>query len=137
MAVAGPRPSMSGDSIAVAVAPTAEPAETADDQLQAVLDALGDGDCRAILRAVGSTALTANECSEVCDLPLSTAYRKLELLTEAGLVDERLRIRRDGKHANQYRRRVETVSVAVPAEGDVAIELEPADELEAPTPAGR
>lgn len=124
---------MSGDSTAVAVAPTAEPTETAGDQLHAVLDALGDADCRAILRAVGSVALTANECSEACDLPLSTVYRKLDLLTEAGLVDERLRIRRDGKHANQYRRCVESVAVDVPAEGGLDFELEPIGDPKAVT----
>lgn len=84
---------------------------TGDADLQAVLDALGDPDCRAILQAVGPAALTASECSDACDLPLSTTYRKLELLTATDLVREELRIRRDGKHANQYRRRFEAVTV--------------------------
>lgn len=128
---------MSGDSTAVAVAGPAEPAEPERDRLQTVLDALGDADCQAILRAVGSAALTANECSDACNLPLSTAYRKLELLTEAGLVDERLRIRRDGKHANQYRRRVEAVTIEVPADGDLDVAVQPASELDPPTPLER
>ena len=92
---------------------------------QTVFDALADPDCRCILRAVGSAALTASECSESCDLPLSTTYRKLERLAAAGLVEEQLRLRRDGKHASQYRRRFDGVHVAVDDDGtfDVDVEL--------------
>lgn len=102
---------------------------TGDADLQAVLDALGDPDCRAILRAVGPAALTASECSEACDLPLSTTYRKLELLTATDLVREELRIRRDGKHANQYRRRFESVTVDLVDHGtfDVSVRLRDAE----------
>ena len=103
---------------------------TGDADLQAVLDALGDPDCRAILQAVGPAALTASECSEACDLPLSTTYRKLELLTATDLVREELRIRRDGKHANQYRRRFEAVTVdLIDADTfDVSVRLRGAEE---------
>ena len=99
--------------------------ESSDADVQVVFDALGDPDCREILRAIGPSALTANECSESCDLPLSTTYRKLERLSEAGLIEEQLRLRRDGKHANQYRRRFEGVSVEVHDDGALNVELRP------------
>ena len=82
-----------------------------------VLDALDDPTCRRLLRATGETALSASELSERCDVPLSTTYRKLELLTEVGLLDERIRIRRSGKHTSEYRRRVDDVLVSVHDDG--------------------
>ena len=97
-----------------------------------VLDALGDPDCRRVIRAVAGDALTASECADDCDIPLSTVYRKLELLTEARLVDEGLRIRRDGKHASEYRLNFESVCVGVDEEGSLtltvvdAVETDPA-----------
>lgn len=98
--------------------------------VQTVLEALSDPDCRAVLRAAGPSALTANECSEACDLPLSTAYRKLELLSAAGLIEEQLRLRRDGKHASQYRRRFGGVRVEVTEDGDFDVIVSPRDDGE-------
>jgi DNA-binding transcriptional ArsR family regulator len=78
----------------------------ADDEapdLQDVLDALDDPDCRAILRALDEP-MTAREIMSECDLSQTTAYRKLDLLSEASLVDEETEIRTDGHHATRYRR---------------------------------
>ena len=69
--------------------------------LQAVLDALDDPDCRAIVRAL-EEPMTADEIAEAADVPLSTTYRKLDLLTEASLLREGMEIRPDGQHASQY-----------------------------------
>jgi DNA-binding transcriptional ArsR family regulator len=83
------------------------------EDVQAVLDALQDPDCRAVLDATGEESLSASELSEVCALPLSTTYRKLDTLTEVGLLDERTRLCPDGKHASEYVRSVEHVDVDV------------------------
>ena len=91
---------------------------------QILLEVLSDGDSRAILGATGERALTANEVSEACDLPLSTTYRKLERLTEAGLLAEGIRLRRSGKHTSEYVRRVEDVSVSFGAEGGVELTID-------------
>lgn len=93
---------------------------TETDRVERLLGALEDADCRAILAATTEQALSANEVSESCDLPLSTAYRKLELLTDAGLLEEQLRLSRSGKHTSEYVRAVEEVTVSI----DGAIELE-------------
>ena len=69
--------------------------------LQAVLDALDDPDCRDIVNAL-ERPMTADEISEAADVPLSTTYRKLELLTEASLLEEGVEIRSDGQHASRY-----------------------------------
>lgn len=84
-----------------------------DGEVQALLDALDDADSRAILEETGEEALSAKEVSDVCDLPLSTTYRKLNQLTDANLLTERTRIRRSGKHASEYSRLVEDVVVSV------------------------
>ena len=84
-----------------------------ESDVQALLDVLGDADCRAILEATGDTALTAAEVSTELDLPKSTAYRKLDALSELSLVEERTRIRRSGKHATEFRRRLADVTLTV------------------------
>jgi DNA-binding transcriptional ArsR family regulator len=75
--------------------------EEVDPELGAVLDALQDEDCRAFVTRL-ETPMTASELSEACDVPLSTTYRKLDLLTEASLLAERTEIRKDGQHTTRY-----------------------------------
>jgi len=72
------------------------------DEVQAVLRALQDDDCREVLEATDEESLSASELADVCDLPLSTTYRKLDALTDAGLLAERTRLCADGKHASEY-----------------------------------
>ncbi|WP_276260780.1 winged helix-turn-helix domain-containing protein [Haloglomus litoreum] len=72
-----------------------------DPRLEEVLTALDDADCRAIIRALDEP-LSAGEVSERCDIPSSTAYRKLDLLTEADLLREATEVRPDGHHTTLY-----------------------------------
>jgi len=69
--------------------------------LQSILDALDDPKCRVIVRSLDEP-MTAEEIAEAADVPLSTTYRKLDLLTEASLLREGMEIRSDGQHASQY-----------------------------------
>jgi len=85
----------------------------AEQSIQAVLDALDDPDCRDILDVTGDDALTAGELSEECDLALSTAYRKVDELTDAGLLEERTRISSSGSHTSEYARLVEDVHLSL------------------------
>lgn len=80
--------------------------------LQDVLDALDDPACRTIIKQL-TTSMTANEISNVCDIPLSTTYRKLELLTDASILDEQTEIRSDGHHTTRYRLAFEAVEIAL------------------------
>jgi DNA-binding transcriptional ArsR family regulator len=89
-------------------------AQTAHDAGR-LFDVLGDPDCRAILRALASP-LTAREVASQCDLPLSTAYRKLETLAETPLVEQSHRVRERGKHPRQYERRAHFLLVRLPDE---------------------
>lgn len=85
---------------------------------EAALAALNDADCRELLEAAAEEPRTAGELIEACSIPRSTAYRKIDLLTDAGLFEEGLRLSADGKHASEYRRAVEEITVSLsPAEG--------------------
>lgn len=88
----------------------------------AVLAALEDADCRTILEATADEALTATELATRCEIPSSTVYRKLELLTDAGLLEERIRIQMGGKHASEYCRRFEEITISVSDPDGVSID---------------
>ena len=70
-------------------------------ELQPVLDALDDPDCRRIVRQLDEP-MTASEISSRCDIPTSTTYRKLERLTDASILSETTAIRTDGHHTSEY-----------------------------------
>jgi DNA-binding transcriptional ArsR family regulator len=80
--------------------------------LQAVLDALDDPDCRAIVKALDEP-VTASELSDATEIPLSTVYRKLDLLSEASLLRELTEVRGDGHHTTRYDLDFEAVSLAL------------------------
>jgi len=79
-------------------------------ELQPVLDALDDPDCRRIVRQLDEP-MTASEISSRCDIPTSTTYRKLERLTDASILSETTAIRTDGHHTSEYTLAFEEVSV--------------------------
>lgn len=85
----------------------------------AVFAALANEGCRAILRALGEETLTARELGERVDVPLSTVYRHLDLLTDTGLLEESVRINPHGRNENQYSRAFGDLTVALG--GDFAV----------------
>ncbi|WP_267642853.1 ArsR/SmtB family transcription factor [Haloarchaeobius amylolyticus] len=91
-----------------------------------LLSALNDADCRAILKAVREEPLSASELSESCDLPLSTTYRKLELMTDGAILREQTRIRADGAHAKEYEPRFENLTLSVGFDDEDGVAVEPA-----------
>ena len=103
---------------------TGESMTVVDDETRdALLSALDDEDGRAILEAADDEPLSASEISEACDLPLSTAYRKIDLLTEAGLLSEQTRLRNSGKHTSEYERAVDDVVVSMDAEDGIEVRV--------------
>lgn len=91
-------------------------------RLQDVLDALDDSDCRTIVTHLDG-AMTANELSEACDIPLSTMYRKLDLLSDASLVDEQIEIRTDGRHTTRYVLAFDEVRIALDDDRSVDVAI--------------
>ncbi|MFC6872306.1 MULTISPECIES: helix-turn-helix domain-containing protein [Halobellus] len=89
-----------------------EPSAKEPSDLRSVLDALDDEDARAIIRELEEPR-TASEISERCDIPLSTTYRKLDLLTDAELLEEGTEIRSDGHHTTTYAVAFEEVRIAL------------------------
>lgn len=89
--------------------------------IDTVLAALHDNDCRAILTEL-DTPRTARSLLDRCDIPRSTLYRKLDQLSEATLVSEGTEIREDGSHATQYRLNFEDV-IVTPTDS-VSLEVE-------------
>lgn len=79
---------------------------------QDVLRLLGDEDTQRMVECADAP-LTAAEFAERCGLALSTAYRKIEQLTEAGLLEQSLRLTSNGHHPTQYRRAIDGVAIAV------------------------
>lgn len=87
-----------------------------------VLDALGDDAAQRIIAALDEP-MTASDLSEECDIPLSTTYRKLELLTEASLLDESTEIRRDGQHTTRYGVAFDEVMVSVTENRELVVDI--------------
>jgi predicted transcriptional regulator len=104
---------------------------------QAFLRAVGDEDCTEILGAVQEEAKTVPELSEDCDVPLSTAYRKVSRLQEAGLVVQKNRIQRNCKPKTVYERSFEAAVVQLDKDGAFDVEfLDTAADRSAALPVG-
>lgn len=84
-------------------------------QLTAVLDALGDSTCRILLRALheSEVPMTVQELSTAVDVSLTSTYRKLDRLSEAGLVEERDEVDVDGHRRARYRPNVDQIVVRI------------------------
>lgn len=84
-----------------------------------VFDALNDAAARRILGDADEPR-TAAEFSDRCDVPLSTTYRKLNRLADAGLLRESIRIRDDGHHVSRYKRTFDSLEL-VPNDNGLTI----------------
>ncbi len=101
-----------------------DPLADADDpDLDAVLGALYDDDCRTIIEHLEEPR-TARELVERCDIPRSTLYRKLEQLTDATLLYEGTEIRSDGSHASRYEVDFDEVVITRDGASELDVEIE-------------
>lgn len=85
-----------------------EPTVDAD----SALDLLADDDIRTLFETAGERR-TVPELASACDLPRSTAYRKVKRLVEAELLVPTTRTAGDTGTATEYRRTVESIEVTV------------------------
>jgi predicted transcriptional regulator len=97
--------------------------------LETVLEALHDDDCRTIVTQL-TEPMTADTIAERTEIPLSTTYRKIDTLTDAGLVAEGVEIRSDGQHASQYMVVFDEVSIELTDE--MAFEVDVATQSRSP-----
>lgn len=89
---------------------------------EAVLGALDDPDCRAIIRVL-TEPMTAEEISDAADIPTSTTYRKLERLTDASLLNEGVEIRSGGQHASLYAVSFEEVAISLTDDHELDVDI--------------
>lgn len=95
-----------------------------DTEISTLLGVLEDEDCRAILEATSETAYSASELCEVCGLSSSTAYRKIDQLTEAGLLEESIRLCSSGSHTSEYSLAVTDLEISIGGSVELTITAE-------------
>jgi len=93
-----------------------------DSPLETVVALIDDDHARAILTATSDEALSAKELSERCDVSQATVYRRVDRLTDAGLVVERTRPRADGHHDTVYVATLDTLTIRL-RDGRLEFEL--------------
>lgn len=85
--------------------------------LATVVSLLDDECARAILVATSTAAMSATELDDDLDASLSTVYRRLERLDDAGLVVEETRPRADGHHDTVYSADLDEFTVSLAEDG--------------------
>lgn len=78
------------------------------------MTALADDDCRKILLATANDPLTVSELCSECDIPMATAYRKVNRLADMALLDERIRVESDGQNSHEYLLCAERIRIRIP-----------------------
>lgn len=79
-----------------------DPIVTDDLGLGEIVTLLDDEHARSILAATSAEPLSAAELGDHCDVSVSTIYRRVDRLEDAGLLAERIRPRPDGHHETVY-----------------------------------
>lgn len=87
--------------------------ESTNPSADRVLDALEWRSCRTVLAALEPTPQTVNELSEDCSLPVSSIYRSLHELVDAGLVAESTRFCDGRRPSNAYALRTGEVVIGL------------------------
>ena len=84
-----------------------------EERTDRLLNLLHDQECRDIMCKTKEQTLTAEELSEHCEIALSTTYRKLDQLVDAGIVEEQIRLSIQNQQTREYSLRVSEFNVDV------------------------
>jgi len=77
-----------------------------------IIECLSDPQCRRIIDLTVNKPLSASDIAEACNLPASTAYRRISTLTDTGLLGvERSVITEDGKRYDLFRSTIKGVEI--------------------------
>ncbi|MXR52415.1 helix-turn-helix domain-containing protein [Halovenus sp. WSH3] len=106
--------------------------EDSDDP-RSLLELLGDEYTQRVLFAVTDQAMSGNEVAETADVSKATAYRRLDDLEAAGLVESETVFDPDGHHHEQFYAVVETIDLAFGG-GDVSVTVETEEDGDADRP---
>jgi predicted transcriptional regulator len=93
-----------------------------------VLDLFGDEYVCDILRALEGDPMPARELAATCDMSRPTVYRRLNRLTDAGLVDSRIAVSPDGHHRKVFRLVVTELHLRIDEDGLTGAVPCPADD---------
>lgn len=80
-------------------------------ELSNVFAALDDEQSMEIINMLQNRSLTAKELNEEVSVPMSSLYRKLDVLVNAGLLETNIEIRPAGKNANKYSVAMESITI--------------------------
>ncbi len=89
-----------------------------------LLELLGDEYTRRVLETVAEEPRTGREIIEKADVSKATAYRRLDELSEAGLVTSRIHIDPDGHHCKQFSAVLERATLELASESFETTALE-------------
>ncbi len=90
-----------------------------------LLELLGDEYTRQVLAAVTEQPRSGREVVEAADVSKATAYRRLDDLEEAGLVDSEMVFDPDGHHHERFHVIVESIDITFDDNGvEIAVEID-------------
>lgn len=99
------------------------PGVAEDPTLETVVELLDDTHVRAVLTATSVEPLSARELSDRLDISQATVYRRLDRLTDAGLLAERTRPRADGHHDTVYTATLDELTVRL-RDGELRFDID-------------
>jgi len=88
-----------------------------------LLELLGDEYTRRVLEAVAEKPRTGREIIEAADVSKATAYRRLDELSDAGLVTSDIHIDPNGHHCKQFRAVLERATLELASESIETVEI--------------
>lgn len=99
-----------------------------DPSVEGLLSVLDDEYARTILMETDQRPMSAKHLAEACDASLPTIYRRIDRLSELGLVTERPEFGDDGRHYSVYEATLDQVVIDLDdGELTVSMSAEPTD----------
>ncbi|MFC7074775.1 ArsR/SmtB family transcription factor [Halovenus rubra] len=103
--------------------PVTDGADSREYDAESLLELLGDEYTQQVLAALGDNSLTGSELIDCTGVSKATAYRRLDDLQDAGIVESALHIDPGGHHCEQYRLAVDELAISFGPDGfDVTID---------------
>lgn len=89
---------------------------------QAILSALADKDMVQIIKSATDNSISGNEITKLCNIPHSTAYRKIKWMLENELLTViEMRFTEDGKKFALFRSTLHSINVNMERTGDLVV----------------
>lgn len=82
-----------------------------------LLDALSDPYSREIIAATSTTPASVDEIIARCSMSAATAYRKVNQLTDAGILEEHVRVRPESTNFREFSLRLRHLQISLDGDG--------------------